>query len=205
MNHLVVCVHTSQAAEAISACAARIGLGPAVRTVDCAAALFVELRRHPVGAVLVDFGLAAPDPVKFTQAVRTRFPQTGIVLCGTADPRTAAMSILAGARGVLQVPVITGEELMVAFAQTVMLVRGAVADAVRIVARQRRPEGARLTARELEVLERMSEGMSNAEIGRDLRVTEDTVKTHAKRMYRKLEAHDRAQAVAIALRAGLLR
>ncbi|WP_218125535.1 response regulator transcription factor [Glycomyces harbinensis] len=114
------------------------------------------------------------------------------------------MSILAGARGVLQVPVITGEDLMVAFAQTIMLVRGAVADAVRLVARQRQPEGPALTARELQVLKCMSEGMSNAEIGRDLRVTEDTVKTHAKRMYRKLEAHDRAQAVAIALRTGML-
>lgn len=204
MNNLVVCVHTAQAAQAITTYASRIGLDSAVRTVDCAAALFVELRRRPVHAVLIDFGLAAPDPVKFTQAVRTRFPQTGVVLCGTADPRTAAMTILAGARGVLQVPAITGEELLVAFAQTIMLVRGAVADAVRLVARQRQPEGASLTARELEVLKLMSEGRSNAEIGHDLRVTEDTVKTHAKRMYRKLEAHDRAQAVAIGLRCGLL-
>ncbi len=205
MKNIVVCVHTVQAAQAITAYASRLGLGSAVRTVDCAAALFVELRRRPTQTVLIDFGLAAPDPVKFTQAVRSRFPQTGVVLCGVADSRTAAMALLAGARGVLQVPAITGEELLVAFAQTIVLVRGAVADAARVAARQRHATaGARLTDRELQVLNGMSEGKSNAEIGRGLSVSEDTVKTHAKRMFRKLEAHDRAQAVAIALRSGML-
>jgi DNA-binding NarL/FixJ family response regulator len=61
-----------------------------------------------------------------------------------------------------------------------------------------------LTERELQVLRGMAEGKSNAEIGRELFVSEDTVKTHARRLFRKLGARDRAHAVASAFRAGLV-
>jgi DNA-binding NarL/FixJ family response regulator len=62
-----------------------------------------------------------------------------------------------------------------------------------------------LTKRELEVLGGMSQGRSNAQIGSDLFLSEDTVKTHARRLFRKVGASDRAQAVAIGLRQGLIR
>ena len=45
----------------------------------------------------------------------------------------------------------------------------------------------------------MADGKSNAEIGRELFVSEDTVKTHARRLFRKLGARDRAHAVAAGL------
>jgi DNA-binding NarL/FixJ family response regulator len=61
-----------------------------------------------------------------------------------------------------------------------------------------------LTERELQVLRGMADGKSNAEIGRDLFVSEDTVKTHARRLFRKLGARDRAHAVAAGFRAGLV-
>lgn len=61
-----------------------------------------------------------------------------------------------------------------------------------------------LTERELEVLCGMADGKSNAEIGRELYVSEDTVKTHARRLFRKLGARDRAHAVAAGFRAGLV-
>lgn len=70
------------------------------------------------------------------------------------------------------------------------------------------PEGAvrriGLTEREMQVLRGMADGKSNAEIGRDLFVSEDTVKTHARRLFRKLGARDRAHAVAAGFRAGLV-
>jgi DNA-binding NarL/FixJ family response regulator len=61
-----------------------------------------------------------------------------------------------------------------------------------------------LTERELQVLHGMAEGRSNAEIGRELFVSEDTVKTHARRLFRKLGARDRAHAVAVGFRSGVL-
>ncbi|MFD0968572.1 response regulator transcription factor, partial [Plantactinospora endophytica] len=70
-----------------------------------------------------------------------------------------------------------------------------------------RPAPARrpvLTEREMQVLVGMADGKSNAEIGRELFVSEDTVKTHARRLFRKLGARDRAHAVAAGFRAGLV-
>ncbi|GGJ99218.1 hypothetical protein GCM10010123_31440 [Pilimelia anulata] len=61
-----------------------------------------------------------------------------------------------------------------------------------------------LTEREMQVLRGMADGKSNAEIGRELFVSEDTVKTHARRLFRKLGARDRAHAVAAGFRAGLV-
>ncbi|ADD40094.1 transcriptional regulator, LuxR family [Stackebrandtia nassauensis DSM 44728] len=61
-----------------------------------------------------------------------------------------------------------------------------------------------LSERETQVLLGIAGGKSNAEIGRELFITEDTVKTHARRMYRKLGARDRAHAVAEAFRIGIL-
>jgi DNA-binding NarL/FixJ family response regulator len=65
--------------------------------------------------------------------------------------------------------------------------------------------GARLglTQRESEVLELMVRGLSNRAIGQRLYIGEETVKTHARGVYRKLEVSDRAQAIATALREGI--
>ncbi len=61
-----------------------------------------------------------------------------------------------------------------------------------------------LTPRELEVLTLISRGLSNREIANELVLSEATVKTHVKRVFRKLEIRDRAQAVVLAYEAGLV-
>jgi DNA-binding NarL/FixJ family response regulator len=202
---VLVCVKTPQAGQKISACATRMGLAQAVKTVEGSTELFVELGRRQVDVVLVDVGLAAPDPVKFTKTVRARSPRTGVLLSGAADPRTAAMVVAAGARGVIRTPTNNSDDLLVALAQAIMFASPTLVRTTESVPRQRSSlQGMKLTERELQVLRGMSEGKSNAEIGRDLFVSEDTVKTHARRMFRKLGARDRAHAVAEAFRSGLV-
>jgi DNA-binding NarL/FixJ family response regulator len=65
--------------------------------------------------------------------------------------------------------------------------------------------GVSLSEREMQVLLGMSEGRTNAEIGRRFYITEDTVKTHSRRLFRKLDVRDRAHAVAVAYQTGILR
>ena len=62
-----------------------------------------------------------------------------------------------------------------------------------------------ITKRELEILELVSNGMSNREIAAALFVSENTVKTHSSRLFDKLGAKRRTQAVQIARTSGLIR
>lgn len=61
-----------------------------------------------------------------------------------------------------------------------------------------------LSEREQEVLRWMAQGLSNADIAATLQVSVTTVKTHAKHIFRKLNARDRTQAVLIAMRHALV-
>lgn len=63
----------------------------------------------------------------------------------------------------------------------------------------------RLTEREIQTLKGMARGQSNSEIGRELFISEDTVKTHARRLFLKLLARDRAHAVQRGWEQGILR
>ncbi|HET6232428.1 MAG TPA: response regulator transcription factor [Longimicrobiaceae bacterium] len=61
-----------------------------------------------------------------------------------------------------------------------------------------------ITPREMEILEAMAAGFSNREIAERLYVSENTVKTHAARLFGKLSARRRTQAVQLAKEAGLI-
>lgn len=76
--------------------------------------------------------------------------------------------------------------------------------AARLVGRMREP-AVTLTARELEVLTLVAKGRSNRQIGKDLFLSETTVKTHLVHVYAKLAVDSRTAAVAAAIRRGLIR
>ena len=72
------------------------------------------------------------------------------------------------------------------------------------VRRQAPPSSvAELTPRELEVFRLIAQGMSNAEIGEALFISDTTVKTHVTRLLQKLDLRDRAQAIVLAYQTGL--
>ncbi|MGY1635110.1 DNA-binding response regulator [Geodermatophilus sp. SYSU D00742] len=79
---------------------------------------------------------------------------------------------------------------------------GAAPTTVRSTVRE--PAAVSLSMREMQVLTGMSQGKSNAQIGRELYLSEDTIKTHARRLFRKLGAKDRAEAVATGFRRGMM-
>ena len=67
-----------------------------------------------------------------------------------------------------------------------------------------RAEALGITPRELDILDGMAAGLSNKEIAERLFVSENTVKTHAARVFSKLSAKRRTQAVQLAKEAGLI-
>jgi DNA-binding NarL/FixJ family response regulator len=72
------------------------------------------------------------------------------------------------------------------------------------IARPAQPKGlGELTEREREILRLIATGLSNAEIGRELYISETTVKTHVTHILQKLGLRDRVQAVVLAYQAGL--
>jgi DNA-binding CsgD family transcriptional regulator len=70
--------------------------------------------------------------------------------------------------------------------------------------RNGRASGRQVTPRELEVLALIADGNSTSEIAERLWITEETVRTHVRRLFERLEARTRAHAVSIAYREGFL-
>ena len=67
-----------------------------------------------------------------------------------------------------------------------------------------RPPAKELTERELEVFRLIARGLSNAEIGRELYISDTTVKTHITHILQKLDLRDRVQTVIYAYESGLV-
>jgi DNA-binding NarL/FixJ family response regulator len=80
----------------------------------------------------------------------------------------------------------------------------AAADLAGAMQRKLAPSGPQLSTRESEVLRLLAEGLGVAAIARQLFVSESTAKTHISKIYDKLGAANRAQAIMIAMRSGLL-
>ena len=74
----------------------------------------------------------------------------------------------------------------------------------RLMGQVRQPRRTAVTERELEVLQLVAQGNTNRDIASELFISEATVKTHLLHIYEKLEANDRASAVARGFELGLL-
>jgi DNA-binding NarL/FixJ family response regulator len=153
--------------------------------------------------VLMDVRMPGLGGVESARRLVATYPDAAVMMLTMAEDQDGvARAVAGGSRGYL-VKDSTREELTAT-------VSYALAEATwrRVPRRAQQVEmGAppTLTERELQVLGGMSRGRSNAEIGRELYLSEDTVKTHARRLFRKVGAADRAQAVAMGFRWGLVR
>jgi DNA-binding NarL/FixJ family response regulator len=171
---------------------------PGVQRIECVAhgdELLAQYSRQPVDVVLVGTQRAVTTGVEATRRLVAAHPQANVIVFGAPDDAgSIAAAIAGGARGYLRWDA-SRPQLVAALA----LVSSAVP-----TPRAPTDPGVRLTERELQVLRGMSEGKSNGQIGRELYLSEDTVKTHARRLFRKLGVRDRAQAVAHGFRRGLV-
>jgi DNA-binding NarL/FixJ family response regulator len=81
--------------------------------------------------------------------------------------------------------------------------RSTVAEVIPIIPRAAEPEQVP-SAREIEVLQLISDGLVNRDIGTRLFLSEETVKSHVRHILAKLQARSRAHAVAVGFRRGLI-
>lgn len=153
--------------------------------------------RNPADAVLIGTQRALVDGADAVRRLLTLHPSAAVIVFGSSDDAGSIRAAIAyGARGFLRWDC--------ALQEIAALLAYVTTDSLLNTRRQQDHANNPLTEREIEVLRGMSRGRSNIEIGRDLYLSGDTIKTHARRLYRKLDASDRAHAVAIGLRSGLL-
>lgn len=203
MTTVLVCDDAPLAREAVRRAVASV---PGVDRVSAAGSGEEVLARYPLerpNVVLMDVRMPGMGGVEATRRLMAAHPGAVVVMLTMGeDIEGVAAAVAVGARGYM-VKDASREETatMLSLAATAPVQRTG-----NVVALPVRPQagGPALSAREVEVLEGMSRGKSNAQIGRELYLSEDTVKTHARRMFRKMGAADRAQAVALGFRWGLL-
>jgi DNA-binding NarL/FixJ family response regulator len=185
---------------------------PGVQRVETAASGEEVLARYDLerpDLVLMDVQMPGLGGLEATRRLVKLHPDARVIMLTAADDRDNVVTAVAnGATGYLLKDV-SREELCAAVAsalagQDLMAPSLRRAMAERAASSRQADPSANLTERELQVLRGMSQGKSNAEIGRSLFLSEDTVKTHARRLFRKLGVNDRAQAVALGFRRGFV-
>jgi DNA-binding NarL/FixJ family response regulator len=147
------------------------------------------------------------DGIEATRRIRSLSPDTRVVVLTAHEGDTAAIAALrAGACGYMRKD--AEPELFLAAvrgaAQGRTVLDPAVTVSVMSGLAHRKPADERLTARETEVLLQVAHGRTNREIGQALHISEETVKTHVANVLAKLGLSHRSQAVACALKRGLL-
>ena len=158
--------------------------------------------------VFMDVRMPGMNGIEATRLIRQTRPDTKVILFTIDESRAAiADAMRAGVSGYLLKDASAGELIQAAKlalqgkAVIHPTLTQAFIDEVQYV--ERKPD-ALLSRRESEILQKVAHGSTTKEVARALGISPHTVKTHLERIFEKLGANDRAQAVAIALRKGLV-
>lgn len=161
--------------------------------------------------VLLDLTMPMMDGHETLKEIREIQPETKIVILTVSDDDADLQrAIKAGAHGYLLKSLNADEFLELLSGvehgeaaitrQTATRLMAQLADPQN----QNQIEGENLTERELELLHLVEKGYSNAAIAEATSISQNTVKYHMKNIFQKLDAQNRAEAVAIAIRWGIL-
>ena len=160
--------------------------------------------------VFMDVRMPGMDGIEATRRIKDAAPETKVILI-TVDESRGAVSeaIQAGVSGYLLKDA-TPDALVDAARNAIegnavihpQLTRTFIEEAR--TASSDEPRSTPLSKREREILQRVADGATTRQVASDLGISPHTVKTHLERIFEKLGANDRAQAVAIAIRSGIV-
>lgn len=169
-----------------------------------------QARQLTPDVVFMDVRMPGMDGIEATRRIREAAPSTKVILI-TIDESRGAISeaIQAGVSGYLlkdaspdalvdaaknavQGNAVIHPQLTKTFIEEVRLVEPSEGG------------GTPLSKREREILQKVADGSTTRQVANELGISPHTVKTHLERIFEKLSANDRAQAVAIAIRQGIV-
>lgn len=159
-------------------------------------------REHQPDVTLMDLRLPDMSGIDALIAIRTEFPEARVIMLTTFEGDVdIRRSLEAGARGYM-LKNMPPKVLVEVIRQVHAGKKRIPAEVAAHLAEHLGDEA--LTPREVEVLQRLASGNRNRDIAEQLFISEETVKVHIKHIMEKLGASDRTQAVAIAVRRGII-
>jgi DNA-binding NarL/FixJ family response regulator len=177
-----------------------------VGVVDGGDEAVARAKTENVDIVLMDVNLGrSMSGIEATRQIKEETPDTKVlVLTMFTDPGTVAEAVKAGADGYLSKG--SSREAVLQAIRDVAEGRAVLDPNVTegIFGRISGKDPQALSDRELTVLQELSHGKSTREVAEHIHVSEETVKTYLKQIFRKLGVHDRTEAVAEAFRRGLV-
>ncbi|MGL5081031.1 MAG: response regulator [Microcoleaceae cyanobacterium] len=161
--------------------------------------------------VLMDVGLPRMDGIEATQRIKAAMPEIRVVMLTSHIARTEVIAALASGADAYCIKGASIDQIRAAIQAASEGATYLDPQVARLVIEQLRPPAleesakiANLSQRELDVLKLLVEGKSNPEIGEELFLSPNTIKTHVRGIMNKLAVDDRVQAAVIALRAGIV-
>ncbi len=156
--------------------------------------------------VVLDVQLPDGSGIEAARQMRRNRPELGIVMLTMyAGDEQLFAALEAGASAFVAKDAPAADVLSAARHAATSPTSFAAADLAAAMRRRLAPSGPQLSPREREVLRLLANGLPVAAIARQLFISESTTKTHISKLYEKLGAANRAQALMTALRVGLLR
>jgi DNA-binding NarL/FixJ family response regulator len=167
----------------------------------------LELVDENPDVVVIDL-MGNAERLELTRAIAERNPAVGIVvITDPLGPDVPDDALRAGAKGLVARTTPGGQLLQAVrmVANGNVVIDAATWEIFREAGTDPSPEAVvHLTGRELDVLRLLARGYTNRQIGDDLGVADETVKTHLMRIFRRLGVGNRTDAVVKALRAGIV-
>jgi DNA-binding NarL/FixJ family response regulator len=161
------------------------------------------IRRTRPDAVLMDIAMPRKDGIEAARIIKRELPATRIlILTSFSDVNDLAKAVAAGADGIM----LKNSDYSEVAEAIRKLSRGetAIAPEVRKMLAENLPSP-KLTQRQLDILESMARGLTNSDIAKQFGITPDGVKFHITSILARLDAANRSEAVAIALKRQLLK